>query len=135
MLPFLESLAAQPLSSMKYLDGYFYGDPGASETTVKGDALKKFALKEYRGLTLQYSKEAESLLETAVKSDAQIADDKEVSYRKGKLYYAFLTLPRKGRNNRYLFYLNQTLAKGNQLILIYMEGEASAQKIKKMIKK
>ena len=46
---------------------------------------------------------------------------------------------KKGKcDNRYIFYLNQNLARKspkNIVTLIYMEGEASADKIKKLIRK
>ena len=68
-------------------------------------------------------------------TDSRSATDREVSYRDGRIYYAFLTLkPIKGKN-RYVFYLNQNLAGGDKIILIYMSGKADANKIKKMIKK
>lgn len=133
---FLHLQAASPPAAMKYLDGYFNNDSNAAVTVVIGKALKSYNLDEYRGLTLTYTPENADKIEEAVKIDATTAVDKEVSYRKGKLYYAFLTLPQeRDGKNRYLFFLNQTLAKGNKLILIYMKGKASADKIKKMIKK
>ena len=42
------------------------------------------------------------------------------------------------RSNRYIFFLNQNLARKspkNVVTLIYMEGEASADEIKKLIRK
>lgn len=128
--------AASPPAAMKYLDGYFNDNPDAAVTVVIGNSLKSYDLDEYRGLTLKYNPEDAGKIEEAVKADVRSAIDKEVSYRKGKLYYAFLTLPPSGRGkNCYLFFLNQTLAKGDKLILIYMSGKASADKIRKMIKK
>ncbi len=123
-------------ASLKYLNGYFNKDPDAAVTVVTGKPMKAHDLDEYRGLTLLHTPEKAALIEAAVKKDAQTAEDKEVSYRKGALYYAFLTLtPGADGKKRYLFYLNQTLAKGDKIILIYMSGKASADKIRKMIKK
>ncbi len=128
--------AVSPPASLKYLDGFFNEDPDAALTLVTGKPLKTYQLDEYRGLTLNYDPEKTKMIEDAVKADARIAEDKEISYRKGALYYAFLTLPpTKEGKKRYLFYLNQKLAKGDKVILIYMSGKASAQTIKKMIKK
>lgn len=133
---FIHLHGATTPAAMKYLDGYFNNDSNAAVTVVMGKALNSYDLDEYRGLTLTYTAENADKIEEAVKTDANTAIDKEIAYRKGKLYYAFITLPpEKGGKNRYLFYLNQTLAKGNKLILIYMRGKASAEKIKKMIKK
>lgn len=128
--------AASPPASLKYLDGYFNNDEEAALTLVTGKALKSYQLDEYRGLTLSYSREKAAMIEDAVKEDARYAEDKEMAYRKGGLYYAFLTLaPSAEGKKRYIFYLNQTLAKGDKVILIYMCGKASPQMIKKMIKK
>lgn len=132
---FIHLHAASSPAAMKYLDGYFNNDSNAAVTVVMGKALNSYDLDEYRGLTLTYTAENADKIEEAVKTDANTAIDKEIAYRKGKLYYAFITLPPEKGKNRYLFYLNQTLAKGNKLILIYMKGKASADMIKKMIKK
>ena len=50
-------------------------------------------------------------------------------------YYAFLSLPCPGSDHRYVLYLNQTLAGGKRIILIYMEGSAGPESIKAMLKK
>ena len=131
----LVAQAASPPSSVKFLDGYFDKDPSAAVTVVTGKPLKSYNLEEYRGLTILHTPEKASMIETTVKQDAAKAEDKEISYRKGSLYYAFLTLPPLQGKKQYLFYLNQTLAKGDKVILIYMRGDASADKIRKMIKK
>ena len=61
-----------------------------------------------------------------------------MEYRNGQLYYGFYTMPKSKRSNRYIFFLNQNLARKtpkNVVTLIYMEGSASADKIKKLIRK
>lgn len=75
------------------------------------------------------------MLEEFVEADLAAAVDRETVYRSGHLYYAFLSLPQSSKLNRYVLYLNQTLAGGNRIILIYMEGQADADLIKKMLKK
>lgn len=136
MVVAFHSQAAGPPASLKYLDGHFDNDPNAALTVVMGKPLKEYNLDEYRGLTLKYTPEKAQGIEESVVKDSQSAVDKEMSYRKGKLYYAFLTLPiTHDGKNRYLFYLNQTLAKGDKVILIYMCGKASTDKIRKLIKK
>lgn len=127
--------AVEPPATSRYLNGHFHGNAKASETEVTGSALKPYDLDVYRGLTLVDSPEAAEAIEKAVATDSRSATDREVSYRDGRIYYAFLTLkPIKGKN-RYVFYLNQHLAGGDKIILIYMSGKADANKIKKMIKK
>ena len=78
------------------------------------------------------------IIESLVVKDGAQAIDKEVEYRNGQLYYGFYTMPKSKRSNRYIFFLNQNLARKspkNIVTLIYMEGGASADKIKKLIRK
>ena len=78
------------------------------------------------------------IIEHLVVKDGSQAIDKEVEYRNGQLYYGFYTMQTRKHNNRYIFFLNQNLARKspkNVVTLIYMEGEASAEKIKKLIRK
>ena len=78
--------------------------------------------------------------EPSVARDGAKAVDKEVSYRGGKLYYAFYSLSpgksKSGKNvNRYLFYLNQYAVGRDGLIIIYLSGSASREQVKNMLKK
>ena len=127
--------AAEPPASLGILNSHYSADPGVSKTIVTGKSLKRYNLEESRGLTLADKPEKAEAIEKAVAHDARNANDREISYRDGKIYYAFLTLKPKDDKNRYLFYLNQHLAGGNKIILIYMSGKADSESIKKMIKK
>ena len=74
----------------------------------------------------------------AVGATEIIVTGSQVEYRNGQLYYGFYTMPKRKSENRYIFFLNQNLARKtpkNAVTLIYMEGEASADKIKKLIRK
>ncbi len=51
------------------------------------------------------------------------------------IYFGFYTMPPAGKENRYIFYLNATLAGGTKTTIIYMQGKAGEASIKKMIKK
>jgi hypothetical protein len=78
------------------------------------------------------------IIENLVVKDGAQAVDKEVEYRNGQLYYGFYTMKKMKSDNRYIFYLNQNLARKspkNAVTLIYMEGRASANEIKKLIRK
>lgn len=127
--------AVEPPAVTTYLNGRPHKDAKASEAVVTGSALKPYDLDEYRGLTLTDSPAEAAKIEKAVVTDARTAADREISYRDGKIYYAFLTLPPRDGRNRYVFYLNQHLVGGDKIVLIYMRGKADAAQIKKMIKK
>ncbi len=74
-------------------------------------------------------------LERAVMADGSHAIRREVNYRDGHLYYGFYTLTQRNRNNRYIFYINRCITGGDQAILIYLEGKASPEQVKSMLKK
>lgn len=131
----LSAIASSPLRSTMLLDGRYRNNPNASETIVTGKALKQYDLDIYQGLTITDAPAEADVIEKSVSSDGRKAVDREVSYREGRLYYAFLTMPPDGNTNRYVFYLNQHLAGGNKIILIYMSGKADSDKIKSMLKK
>ena len=132
--------AQEGLNISKLFDGQFRDDKNAVETIITGDPLYEYDLSYYHSLSLSNDSTKVSLLEPLVTKDGATAINKEVSYRGGRLYYAFYTLPpRNGklgiRVNRYIFYLNQYAVGRNGVILIYMSGGATSEQVKKLIKK
>lgn len=128
------SLAQNRLNIGALFDGRYHDEPRASETQISGDKLARYALSLYRSLTLTDMPEAAEVIEPLVIKDGARAQDREVSYRDGGLYYGFYQLTPHNGTQRYLFYLNQNRSKGNKIILIYLEGSASRDKIKQMLK-
>ncbi|OKY86333.1 MAG: hypothetical protein BHV69_02640 [Bacteroidales bacterium 52_46] len=128
------ALAQDRLNIGALFDGRYHDEPRASETQISGDKLERYALSLYRSLTLTDYPEAAADIEPLVTRDAAKAVDREVSYRDGGLYYGFYQLKPSGVKQRYLFYLNQNRNGGNKIILIYLEGMASRDKIKEMLK-
>lgn len=140
------SLAAMAQSGLQInalFDGRFRKSPKAVEIVVTGKEANTIKLTTYRSLSLTDDNEAAVLMESLVVKDGVTAIDKEVEYRGGKLYYGFYTLTpikvgKKSQLNRYIFYLNQNLHRNNpenKVTLIYMEGWASAEYIKGLIRK
>lgn len=134
------STAQEGLNISKLFDGQFRDDKNAVETIITGDPLYDYNLGYYHSLSLSNDSTKVSLLEPLVTKDGATAVNKEVSYRGGRLYYAFYTLPpvknKLGLNiNRYIFYLNQYAVGRDGVILIYMSGSATREQVKKLIKK
>ncbi len=132
--------AQNGLNIARLFDGQFRDDKNAVETIITGDPLYVYDLSYYHSLSLSSDSTKVSLLEPLVTKDGATAVDKEVSYRGGRLYYAFYTLPpvknKFGTNiNRYIFYLNQYAIGRDGVILIYMSGVATREQVKKMLKK
>lgn len=132
------AVAQQGLNINQLFDGRFKKATGATEIIVTGNKAGEIGLKVYHSLSVTDGAQAE-LVEACVKKDGVRAVDKEVEYRNGQLYYGFYTLkPDTSDNKRYIFFLNQNLARKspkNVVTLIYMEGKSSAEKIKKLIRK
>ncbi|MDE6198773.1 MAG: hypothetical protein K2L55_03630 [Muribaculaceae bacterium] len=128
------ALAQDRLHVGAVFDGRYHDEPRASETQISGGKLERYLLTLYRSLTLTDMPEAASEIEPLVTRDAAKAIDREVAYRDGGLYYGFYQLKPQGQKQRYLFYLNQNRNGGNKIILIYLEGNASREKIKEMLK-
>lgn len=134
----LPAIAQSGLHINSLFDGRFKKDPNATELIVTGAGARDINLKVYHSLKVT-QKSHQNLIESLVVKDGVKAVDKEVEYRSGQLYYGFYTLPpTKSKTNRYIFYLNQNLAHNspkNMVTLIYMEGKATAEQIKKLIRK
>ena len=131
------AMAQVGLNINRLFDGRYKKAAGATEIIVTGVQAREIGLTVYHSLSLTDKNQAE-LVEGLVVKDGVQAVDKEVEYRNGQLYYGFYTMKKSKRDNRYIFYLNQNLARKSPkhiVTLIYMEGLASPDEIKKLISK
>ena len=131
------AMAQVGLNINRLFDGRYKKAAGATEIIVTGVQAREIGLTVYHSLSLTDKNQAE-LVEGLVVKDGVQAVDKEVEYRNGQLYYGFYTMKKSKRDNRYIFYLNQNLARKspqNIVTLIYMEGLANQDEIKKLIRK
>ena len=131
------AMAQVGLNINRLFDGRYKKAAGATEIIVTGVQAREIGLTVYHSLSVTEKNQAE-LVEALVIKDGVQAVDKEVEYRNGQLYYGFYTMKKSKRDNRYIFYLNQNLARKspkNIVTLIYMEGFASKDEIKKLIRK
>lgn len=108
--------------------------PGAVETVLVNDKLRNVNLSLYHSLAITGNPGVATELERMVAKDGSQALEKEVRYAAGHLYYGFYSLPRNGRLNRYLFYLNGHLKGADKIILVYLEGRATRDQVKKLLK-
>lgn len=141
LLPLLFYLCSLPLMAQKHLQvGHFFGSnygkqKEATEILMKGKRLKPYNLMLFRSLTLPTQSINIAEIEKAVTADGSKAIDKETGRKGKRLYYGFFQLqPLKGLNC-YLFYRNNSLNPANSrkanITLIYMEGKASLDELKK----
>ena len=137
LLTTIAAMAQEGLSIDRLFDGRFKKATGATEIIVTGQQARQIGLTVYHSLSVTDKGQAE-LVESMVVKDGAQAIDKEVEYRNGQLYYGFYTMKPVKRQNRYIFFLNQNLARKspkNTVTLIYMEGSANSEQIKKLIRK
>ena len=137
LLTTMAAMAQNGLNINRLFDGRYKKAAGATEIIVTGSQAQEIGLTVYHSVSVTDKTQAE-IIENLVVQDGSQAIDKEVEDRNGQLYYGFYTMPKHKRSNRYIFFLNQNLARKspkNVVTLIYMEGSASADKIKKLIRK
>ena len=137
LLTSMAAMAQKGLNINSLFDGRFKKATGATEIIVTGYQAREIGLYIYHSLSVTAPAQRE-LVESLVVKDGAQAVDKEVEYRNGQLYYGFYTMKKSKENNRYIFYLNQNLARKspkNVVTLIYMEGSAAPEEIKKLIRK
>ena len=137
LLASMAAIAQSGLHINRLFDGRYKKAAGATEIIVTGSQAREVGLTVYHSVSVTDMAQAE-IIENLVVKDGSQAVDKEVEYRNGQLYYGFYTMSRSRQANRYIFFLNQNLARKNPqgvVTLIYMEGFATAAEIKKLIRK
>ena len=137
LLTAMAAMAQKGLHINRLFDGRYKKAAGATEIIVTGSQAHEIGLSVYHSVSVTDKAQAEIIENLVIKDGAQ-AIDKEAEYRNGQLYYGFYTLSKQRSSNRYIFFLNQNLARKSPksiVTLIYMEGSANASKIKKLIRK
>ncbi len=107
---------------------------GCTEIIVTGKKARSIGLDRYHSLETPAAYAAS--IAAMVTRDGATAADRETEYRGGQLYFGFYKLRRAGGANRYVFFLNQALArtrKADRVTLIYMEGPATKEQVRKLI--
>ena len=138
-LPLNLALWAQKgLHVAQLFDGRYHNRKDATEVLMKGRQLGVYKLGLFRSLTLGPQSSNVSVIEPLVKADGRSAIDKELTMRGGRLAVAFYQLPSVGKTRRYLYYSNAGAGSGPetaQINLIYMEGTATLDELKRSFKK
>lgn len=131
------SLYAQRGLEIDHIFKDFHRADNVTETIVSGSQLSGTGLDTYRSIIVSgegatYSAAA---IAKAVMADATKAVSKEVSYVDGHLFYAQYTLKPSGGRNRYIFFVDNTLKGDSRVMLVYMEGSATADQVRRLIKR
>lgn len=108
----------------------------AKEVYITGRELRSYNLTSYRSFSIDINsktKAAGKEIEFAVRKDGHDAVDKEIVELAGRLYFAVYSLKQTdSKQKRYLFYKNNTLKnEGGNIVIIYMEGAATLEEIRR----
>lgn len=107
----------------------------AVETRITGEGDRQLdGIDYYRSMSLKPFKGQDEAVESLVRRDGIKATSRETKYSDSRLNYAFYALPPRNDKNRYILYLNQLPTGGQKVIVIYMEGTATPEQIKNMLK-
>lgn len=121
--------AQKGMNINEIFDGRYRDNDAAHEIYMSGGKLSSYGLDLYHSLTLTGMPDEASAIERLVMLDGRRAKDKEVIYRDGGLYYGFYVF-----DGSYIFYLNQHRQNGDKIIVIYLQGDATPERIKSMLK-
>ncbi len=119
--------------------GTFQKQKDATEVLLRGNRLKQFNLSLYRSLSVNATSSNVLYMERIVKADGKSAVDKEMNTRGGRITYALYQLKPEDGQRRYIFYRNEAASAQKpatpKITLIYMEGKASIEALKRSFAK
>lgn len=113
----------------------FAKHPSVTMVSFSGEQADWEGLSVYRSVSVSGDTEKADAIARGVKKDGAKAEFKETSYKDGKLYFGFYGLGGQGRHRKYLFYLDFRPKGRDKTTLVYIEGDWSADEVKKMITK
>ena len=126
-------MAQSGLKVSKLFDGKYAKQSDAVVAYITGEALGGYNLTLYRSISLTCDATDAAEIEKWVVSDGAKAIDKETVLRGGSLRYGFFVLQPRSVN----FFVGKEADKGSgkrKITVVYIEGEASQEQIKKLIK-
>lgn len=116
------SLAAQTgLAVNRVFQGYVVPQKQMVEVKVKGRALSEYRLNFYHSVRFTATEQQKAAIDALIATDRRGAKGTE-ERKKGRNASTILTLPQRGRTNRFLCYLTKRKGKAILTTLAYMEG-------------
>lgn len=126
-------MAQEGLHVAPYLSDDFSGGPNVTIVKISGERLKDLGMRKYKSISESGDPDLGANLLRCVTKDGSTAVSKEVSYKKGQLYYGFYFLGGKNYRRKYLLYLNLRAVGKQKSTLIFIEGDLSENEVKDMI--
>lgn len=136
----LTAMAQSDLNIGRVLDGRYRKHPATSDVTITGARVKDYGLVLYHSLTVESDTLIMDEVLTAFLSDQDKTEAKDLSYVGAHLYYGFyqFKVTADDMYHRYAFFKDMRYAPQAvepKVIIIYMEGPASLQTLKKKFMK
>jgi hypothetical protein len=104
-------------------------------TEVYGSSMAAYNLEYYRGISFQVDEALAQKVAALVEQDAKEAAVKETEKVGEFLTYALVQPNSSGRMNRYLCYQARKIGEKWKITLLYLEGVATLDDLKKMFDK
>lgn len=104
-------------------------------TEVHGSSMAAYKLDYYRGVSFQVDETLAHKVAALVEQDADVASVKETEKVGDFLTYALVQPSSSGNMNRYLCYQARRIGKTWKITLLYLEGEATLDDLKKIFEK
>jgi hypothetical protein len=104
-------------------------------TEVYGSSMAAYNLEYYRGVSFQVDEALAQKVAALVEQDAKEAAVKETEKVGEFLTYALVQPNSSGRMNRYLCYQARKIGEKWKITLLYLEGVATLDDLKKMFDK
>ena len=132
----LGAKAQNNMNIAKIFDGNYKKMKDVTQVNIKGGCeLERYSLTLYRAFTVENNPSLAAEIEKLVVADGKKAIAKETKIKGGKLYYAVYTFEGDKGTKKYMFYRNsksKSDPKSTTVTVVYMEGTASMEKLKRM---
>jgi len=122
------------LNITPFFSSVYAGRPEVTMLSLSGTQLEARNLSKYNSISVTNDAALADKITQAVIKDGANARSKNVSYKKGQLYFGFYFLGGKGWHRKYILYLNRRPVGKEKVTLIYIEGNVSESVVKKMIR-
>lgn len=137
LLP-IGAMAQTDLAVAKVLDGRYKQNAHTTDVEITSKRLADYRLNYYHCLTIESDTTLMNIVAEAFSIDQQKAIDKELSQVGTHIYYGFCMMYNDDSESHYLFFKDMRYAPTHPaptVTLIYMEGPATMQYLKKRFKK
>lgn len=136
----LTAMAQSDLSIGRVLDGRYRKHPATSDVTITGARVRDYGLVLYHSLTVEADTQIMDEVLSAFLADQDRTEAKDLSYVGAHLYYGFYQykVTVEDMYYRYAFFKDMRYAPQApepKVTIIYMEGPASLQTLKKKFMK